>query len=376
MRRAAVIFLVVFAPFAVAAAGVRWRAAPAGGTAVLADGPGGPAPPVLHGYTPADFARFVTAYPEGRGGRAAAVAHLIQNHAHHARPIDLYRLTLPADPAAAAEAFRALALVALHQAGGLAGRRDVPGSVAPLDELVNAHRQVARGDPALPFYEAYLLFRDGRYADADARLAAAPAPPPGREPELALGLRTAVWAEWGRWQEPGGPPPPPGVTWEAVFWHLRAAGRAADADRALARWADTVPADDPRLARARMHAAADRNDYAGCLAAADRCIAAGDAVDRPAARQHRVLALAYLGRFAEADRELERLDGTGQFMFANDLDLLIALLSGDEARAERVFASGWLGYSNHALDHPRLGPLLAADRWADLRRRHPPAVRP
>lgn len=378
MRRAALVFVLVFAPFAVAAAGARWRAGPVGGASRLADGtPDGPPPPVLHGFTPADYARFVAAYPERWGGRAAAVDLIVRRYGTHGRPLDAYRLAL--DDAAAAHAFRALAADCFRLAGGLTPRPTEDYRLGQLRELVDAHAGRADpADPLVPFYRAYLLFRAGHYADAEGVMAAAFGPDsrgPGLDPDLTLGLRAAVWAEWRRWGEPGGPPPPLGVTWDAVFWHLRAVGRAADADRALALWAGTVPADDPAVAWARMHAAADRNDYAGCLAAADHCLAADAvAVHRPTARQYRVFALAHLGRFADADRELEELDSSGQFLDADKLELLVALLSGDAARVDRLVEP--YGSLDRLLAHPRLGPLLRADRWADLRRKYPPADRP
>ena len=395
MRKAGLVFVVSFA--AALGAGLalplQWEVRTgAAGPSRPADEPP-PRPPVADdAFTPAGYARFAAAYPAERGGRAGAFADLVKAADKRKRAVEAYAAVGPEE---AREAFRRLARYCCNDAGYRAVPLDRPEDRVGADalrRLVAAHeaRCGPDPDPETGLYKAYLLYWEGRAAEAEPGLVAAVAAfpdapgPLADEARLARDCRADVYADLGRWKD-AATPLPPGVTFEGLFWRLYRRRQPDDADLLLARYAREA-ADDPRRPACQMFADYGRGRYAGCLAAADLILAATDpaapAGPGPSARPYRtdaklfrVRALARLGRLAEADAALAA-DGPGVHAEAlkDEVELLVALLAGDEARADRVLGRGRL--TPGRFGDPALEPLLRADRWAALRAKYPPPANP
>lgn len=333
MRKAILVFGVAFA--AVVGVGVLFLdlsvpAGPPGGGPAVKKPPGVPA---VGAFTPAGYAEYVTAYPDELGGPAEARSMFLRRAVQQGQATAAYRAVGPAE---ADEAFRELG-------DGLVTAK----SAAALRELLAAHGD--RGDPLADVYAARMLVWDKKLAAAGDRL-----------------IRTAGRLEAARrWAAAG-------RHFEAVFWPLHWDEPAA-ADRLLAAWSDHGP-DDFRRNRCRMFADLRRKEYDGCLTAAERYLAAAPAGDlyRYDAGLMRVRALAYLGRFTEADAALAGIDPPKLTAWLKDhAELLIALLAGDDGRADRLLGSGRVEPAAAYADQ-LLGPLMRSDRAAGLREKHPP----
>lgn len=168
------------------------------------------------------------------------------------------------------------------------------------------------------------------------------------------------------------------MTFAGVFRRLYGRGRRDEADRLLANWVAAAPGDGTRWG-CQMLADYDRERYGACVAAVDRHMAFLPSRYDGDALLLRAKALARLGRFPEADATLAEVQvqysvhsvGGVTAKARNEVELLIALLAGDEARAGRVFdhASTAELYAS-----AELGPLLRSDRYAALRAKYPPPV--
>ena len=374
MRKAGLVFALTFA--AVVAAGIAFLYWPEKPAPPADEKPARRAVPVARDFTPDGFAEFKADYPVPGDGPSSALTHFLVQARERGRMPDAYRAVGPGEAAAA---FRELAYQCTSSArGGDPGRSP---AAAALRELVAAHeaRVGPDGDPLLGGYQAQLLVWEGRYAAAEPLLARAleryAASRDGwgtAAPSLARRLRAEAFAEAGGWRD--GAVPPPGVTYEAMFWHLlNTREKANDADRLLDVWAANSP-DELGRTRCRMFADYKGTRWGPLLAAADAYLAAAPRGDpyRYDAGLMRVRALARLSRFAEAYAALDVVETRPPIgSLKDDAELLVALLAGDEARADRVLGSGRVRV-DWVYGHEEHGPLLRSDRYTALRAKYPP----
>lgn len=349
MRKAVLVFVVTVAAVVGVGALLLDLTVPAdplgGGSAVKK--PPLPAVPPVGAFTPAGYAEYVAGYPDELGGPADARWWFFREAVDRGEVTAAYRAVGPAE---ADEAFRGLADWCVLPGTGL----DRAKAAAVLRELLAAH--AGRGDPLADLFTARLLVWDGKATEAVPLL-------------VEAGRRLAAAGRWGD----------AGKHFVAAFWplHLR---QPADADRLLAGWAAAAP-DDDRLAGCRMLADFGQGRYADCLAAADRYLAAAPVAvpmtvllpSRFDAGLMRARALAHLGRFAEADAALTAAGGPADPQTPY-VELLIALLAGDDERADRLLGSGRVEVKAVYADE-RFGPLLRADWAAGLRRKYPPPAK-
>lgn len=378
MRKVWAIFLVPVLVAGAAAAVISWLRPGEPGRS-RGGGAAPPRFPVVTGYTRADYTRYRDD-PAHRDRPGVARRRFLQEAAFAGQQLTAYAAV---DPDEAAEAFRELARETYRRVSPRAAPAPAPSGPAAaqrLRELVAAHeaRCGPDPDPATGLYKGFLRLWDGAVDDADRLFAAAlgrfPAgPDPLAEGGLARAGRAEACARSGRWREAGTAGLPAGVAAEAVFRFLGGEDGADDAGRFLDLCAGRAP-DDPALARCRAVYEYRRGRYAECLAAADRFLAAvpGEGPDRREVGVLRAKALARLGRTADADAALAAVRGAGQWeSVADRTEFLIALVAGDEARADRLLAAGRVHRVDVYQDR-EFGPLMGADRYAGLRKKYPP----
>ena len=373
------LFLGPVVPAVVAAAviaGLRTDPAP-WPSAGLPAGPRRPEVPRIESFTRHGFEQYIAAYPAALGGPADARRAFLEAAYHADRSVAGYGAV---EREHAGEAFRLLMLQHWDRPFGPV----VPGAdgrtFKVMGELIAAHeaRCGPDPDPETGLYKAYLLVREGRYAEAEpmaARAVEAFPGPPGREGRreayLARSCRVEVFVEQGRWKDGPKLDLPPGVRLDFAYWHLLVTERRDEAGQLLDRAAAT-PAE-PVLARCRADFEYDRGRWADALASAEAFLAAPDAVPGWAFEVGviRVKALARLGRFADADRALGELGPPGEQAWLKDrAELLVALLAGNADRADRLLSDNRVTLAT-AYGDPELGPLVQADGFAGLRAKHP-----
>jgi hypothetical protein len=309
------------------------------------------------------------------------------------RGLEAYRA---AEPYLAASAFRVIAAEYAKRAGGdrvPAPSAERVGAVADLRRLVAEHEVRVPGDPTTAVYRAYLLFADGKHADAadafawaEAGLAAGDRSDPARHlcrwcRARALILSDGAVAAYDR--EPvdnrGD------LFWSIALFLLGDPNRSAVLGELLARRNADAPDSPVRewfLAWHEYHG----GRYEPAVRAAERTAelmgkdrdGRQSGVNELDARRVKTRALARLGRFADADTHLAgtsySLHGRVPLPFLRAQDeMLIALLAGDADRVGRLLAAGEIKATDVYAD-PELGPLLRSDtRFAGVRAEHPTA---